>query len=140
MASGSWLFSICGGEISKDAWCHLLNSHLHDWFMHVLKKSLTPAQADGECWKELTGRLALLSELGHSFLIIYNLYLQCIAQHEECSETGNFLDIKLVLFCLRRSPYAESPSLAGPRGRSALWLCSLLTSTSLKNNIGRLLV
>lgn len=75
-----------------------------------LKKSLTPAQAGSECWKELTGRLALLSELGHSFLIIYNLYLQCIAQHEECFETGNFLDIKLVLFCLRRSPYAESPS------------------------------
>lgn len=113
---GQWklVFSIC--EVCAWWWnlkrCldHLLRSHLHEWFMHVLKKSLTPAQADSECWKELTGRLVLLSELGHSSLIIYNLCLQCIAQHEKCSETGNSLDIKVVLFCLTRSPCAESPS------------------------------
>lgn len=62
---GQWklVFSICG-EISKDAWCHSLKSHLHDWIMHVLKKSPTPVQADGEPWRELTGKVSSIIQIG----------------------------------------------------------------------------
>lgn len=76
---------------------------IHSCFMNVPKKFLT-ALAEGKSSKELTGRLVLLSKLCHSFLIIWNLYLHCVAQHDEYSQTGNFLGIKLLLFSLTRSP------------------------------------
>lgn len=89
---------------------------------HILHKSQAERAA---------GRLALLSKLGHSFLIIYNLCLQRIAHHDECTLTGNFLVVQLLLFSLTRNPKAELLSSSAGRcsaGPSACRVCSLLTS------------
>lgn len=103
------VFSIC--EVCtlwwnlKRCWCRLLKKPSALLFhARPAEVSNAAAQAEGECLKELTGTLVLLSELGHSLLIIYNLSLQCTAQHGEYSQTGNFLDIKLVPFSLTRDP------------------------------------
>lgn len=92
--------------------------------VHILQKSQAERAAGG---------LALLSKSGHSFLIIYNLCLQCIAHHDERTLTGNFLDVQLLLLSLTRNPKQSSPraqhtaTLPG-LGAQRRWVCSLLTS------------
>lgn len=148
MASGNWYFpsvvvksqKMPGGIYSR-ATCMTGDC----WRLPEEVSNTSPGRR--RALRELTGRLALLSELGHSFLIIYNLYLQCTAQHEECFETGNSWTSNLCCFVSGGVPTQSPPRArsncrwsAGPWGKAALCLCSLLTSSSPKNNIGSLLV
>lgn len=153
VASGSWCFpsvkSVRRDETSEDTWCRVFKkSHLQYCFRHVVQEFLTLCSPGRrQVLARACRQVGSFIQIGHSFLIIYNLCPRCIAQHDEHLKQETSWTSNFCCFLSRGTPNRASTGhtradtlLLGLRASRHCGPAPSWPPASLKNNICRLVV